>query len=193
VPLPAERVQLLLAHSGTAHALARGAYAERRAECARALEGARRAGCVAPRAALRDLAAADLGALEAVLDPTAFRRARHVVTENARVDAVCAALEAGDLTAVGAALRAGMQSLRCDFEVSTPELDALCRIGDAQPGVRGSRLTGAGFGGCSLHWVAPEAAAEAARAIADGFEREFGRRPPVWQVAPAAGACALVP
>ncbi len=84
-----------------------------------------------------------------------------------------------------------MQSLRRDFEVSTPELDALCRIGDAEPGVYGSRLTGAGFGGCTLHLVAPEAAEAAARAMADGFEREFGRRPRLWQVAAAEGASPL--
>lgn len=115
----------------------------------------------------------------------------NVVTENARVDAVCRALEAGDPSAAGAALRAGMRSLCLDFEVSTPQLDALCRIADALPGVYGSRLTGAGFGGCSLHLVEPAAAAAAAASIAEGFERGFGRRPPLWEVIPAAGASAL--
>ncbi len=191
VPLSPERLALLVAHSGTTRSLARGGYSGRRAECARALEAARRAGLVAAGAALRDLAPGELPALERVLDPAAFRRARHVVTENARVEAACAALAAGDLAGAGALLREGMQSLRRDFEVSTPELDALCRIADAAPGVYGSRLTGAGFGGCTLHLVAPEAAEAAARAIADGFEREFGRRPPLWQVAAAEGASRL--
>jgi galactokinase len=115
---------------------------------------------------------------------------RHVVTENARVDAVCAALAAGDLAGLGARLREGMASLRDDFEVSSPELDALCALADAQPGVHGSRLTGAGFGGCTLHAVAPEAAEAVARALADGFAARFGRRPRVFAVAAADGAAA---
>jgi galactokinase len=84
-----------------------------------------------------------------------------------------------------------MRSLRDDFEVSTPELDALCEIADALPGVYGSRLTGAGFGGCTLHAVAPEAADEVARQLGLGFERRTGRLPPVLRVQPADGAEAL--
>jgi galactokinase len=81
-----------------------------------------------------------------------------------------------------------MRSLRDDFEVSTPELDALCDLADSLPGVYGSRLTGAGFGGCTLHLVAPDAAEAVARAIEAGFEARFGRRPSVLAVEPAAGA-----
>jgi galactokinase len=114
-----------------------------------------------------------------------------VVRENARVHAFCAKLAAGEIEAAGALLRESMRSLRDDFEVSSPELDALCEIADALPGVYGSRLTGAGFGGCTIHAVAPEAAGEAARAIALGFERRTGRRPPVLRVRPADGAEAL--
>jgi galactokinase len=106
------------------------------------------------------------------------------------VEATCNALEAGDFDTVGQALREGMCSLREDFEVSTPELDRLCASGDAAPGVYGSRLTGAGFGGCSIHLVEPEAAGDAADFIASGFEREFGRRPKIQRVSPADGACA---
>ena len=73
--------------------------------------------------------------------------------------AFCERLAAAELEAAGALLREGMRSLRDDFEVSTPELDALCEIADALPGVYGSRLTGAGFGGCTLHAVAPRGGA----------------------------------
>jgi len=187
-PLPSE-TRLLVADSGVRRALATGAYNQRRAECERALLAARAAGLVpADATALRDLAPDALGALARVADPVAFRRARHVVDENARVDAVCAALARGDLAAAGAALRAGMASLQRDYEVSIPELDALCAIGDALPGVFGSRLTGAGFGGCTLHLVRAADAPEAAARLADAFAARFGRALPVLEVMPAAGA-----
>ena len=84
---------------------------------------------------------------------------RHVLRENERVRATASALGRGPISpAAGALLRAGMVSLRDDFEVSIPELDALCEIADALPGVYGSRLTGAGFGGCTLHLVDAEVA-----------------------------------
>ncbi len=84
-----------------------------------------------------------------------------------------------------------MASLRDDFEVSTPELDLLCALGDAAPGVFGSRLTGAGFGGCTVHLV-ERAAADAARArIQEGFERRYGRLPRAWIVRPSRGASVL--
>jgi galactokinase len=188
VSIPAE-ARLLVADSGVRRELAAGAYNERRAECERALAGARNARVATPDAtALRDLSPADLPALERVLDPTAFRRARHVLTENERVERTCAALRGGDLTEAGRLLREGMASLRRDFEVSVPELDALCEIGDALPGVFGSRLTGAGFGGCTVHLVQAAAAKQAAKALSDGFAARFGRRISVLEATPSEGA-----
>jgi len=147
---------------------------------------------VAPEArALRDVTPADLAAAEEALPSRLLRRVRHVVTENARVDATCEALRRGDLAAVGARLREGMASLRDDFEVSTPELDLLCALADAEPGVFGSRLTGAGFGGCTLHLVAPAAADAVGEAIASGFAARFGRRPELLRVRPADGVTEL--
>ena len=191
VPFPSAQLRLLAAHSG-ARELAAVGYAERVAECRSALEAARAAG-IAPADArsLRDLTPAELPALEGVLEPLLLRRARHVVTENARVDAACAALRAGELTEVGRLLREGMASLRDDYEVSTPQLDLLCEAADAMPGVLGSRLTGAGWGGCTLHLVEAGAAARVAAALADAFARRFGRQPPVWELTPAAGATRL--
>ena len=116
-----------------------------------------------------------------------------MITENARVDVFAAALRAGALPRAGRLLRAAMASLRDDFDVSTPELDALCEDGDAQAGCFGSRLTGAGWGGCTLHLVRPEAAGEVADGIAAAFARRFGRRPPTWQVLPSAGASIVQP
>jgi galactokinase len=188
VALPAS-LAWLVAHSGVHRRLAQGGYGDRVGECRRAFQAAVAAGLAPPGArALRDLEPGDLPALERRLDPVLFRRARHVIGENARVLAFCQELAAGDMEAAGARLHASMRSLREDFEVSTPELDALCEIADALPGVHGSRLTGAGFGGCSLHAVASGAADEVAERLADRFEQRFGRRPPVWRVRAADGA-----
>ncbi len=84
-----------------------------------------------------------------------------------------------------------MRSLRDDFAVSLPELDALCEIADRLPGVHGSRLTGAGFGGCTLHLVDPACAGPVAEALAEGFAGRFGQRPPIWSCVASEGAAAL--
>ena len=189
LPLPSESLAWLVAHSGATRQLAHGSYGDRVAECRRAFQAAVAAGLAPPGArALRDLGPADLPALERRLEPVLLRRARHVIRENARVLAFCQRLAAAEIEAAGALLCESMRSLRDDFEVSTPELDALCEIADALPGVYGSRLTGAGFGGCTLHAVAPEAAGEVARQLGLGFERRTGRRPPVLRVHAADGA-----
>lgn len=190
VPLPGARVRVLVAHSGVRRALAESAYGERVAECRAARRAA--AGAVGrPVAQLRELVPGDLPELEAALAPGPLRRVRHVVTENARVDAMCVALSAGNLEAAGALLREGQRSLRDDFEASSPELDALCELGDAANGVFGSRLTGAGFGGCTIHLVAPDRAAAAAEVLSEGFAHRFGRRPAIWSVRAADGAGVL--
>jgi len=171
-------VRLLIARSGVTRALAHGGYRARVAECQQALAAARAAGVAPPGArALRDLGEDDLPALARVLDPVLLRRVRHVVGENRRVAAVCQALGRGDLAAVGALLREGQASLSDDYEVGVPETDALCEIADAQPDTWGSRLTGAGWGGCTLHLVRPDAAEAVQEALARGFAARFGRRP----------------
>jgi galactokinase len=193
VPFGAGRVALLVAHSGVTRAVASGSYGERVSECRAALAAARAAGIAPPDArSLRDLGPEQLPALERALAPTSLRRVRHVIRENQRVDAFRAAALAGDLGAAGALLTEGMASLREDYQVSAPELDRLCALGDATPGCHGSRLTGAGFGGCTLHLVEPAAADAVARAITAGFRESFGRTPPLWRVRPSDGASDLV-
>ncbi len=195
VRLPTARLRILVADSGVRRKLSPEAdvgYGERRAQCEAALETARAAG-IGPAAsrALRDLGPENLPALERALPPVLFRRARHVIRENQRVDAVCAALASGDLVATGALFLEAMASLRDDFVVSTPEIDVLCELADACPGVFASRLTGAGFGGCTLHLVEPDAEERAVAAIGAGFERRFGRRPRIFPVVASEGAGVL--
>ncbi len=190
VDAPAGALCIWVADSGVRRSLAEAGsgYRQRVAECASARAVAREAGVAAPDAtALRDLAATDLPRLESLLETTLLRRARHVVTENERVLACRTGLETGDLGAVGDVLRAGHRSLRDDYEVSIPELDALCEIGDDHPGVYGSRLTGAGFGGCTIHLADP-AADDVGAVLADSFARRFGRTPEVVRIETADGA-----
>jgi galactokinase len=188
LPLPA-RACWLVADSGASRSLAASGYRERVAQCAEVLDAAKRAGVAAPGAsALRDLGPDDLPALSRALPEPLLRRARHVISENMRVDAFAAALGAGDLHAAGALMRESHASLRLDYAVSTPELDALCSVADAEPGCFGSRLTGAGFGGCTLHLVDPDAADAVACALETGFAQRFGRAPRVWRVRASAGA-----
>jgi len=131
--------RVLVAHSGEKRTLAGSAYADRRAATERA------ATIVGP------LPHAELRAIEALEDPVLRRRARHVRTECERVRAV--ALSRFDRAVVAEAMAASHASLRDDFEVSTPGLDALVAHLSAQPGVVGARLTGAGFGGCAVALV----------------------------------------
>ena len=167
VPLPAA-ADLVVINSGVTHSHATGAYRTRRAECESA------AAALAVRV-LRDAGLDDLpriARLPAPLD----RRARHVVTENARVLDAVAALRAGDLAALGALLAAGHASLRDDFEVSVAEIDLLVELAAQTPGVLGARLTGGGFGGSIVVLAQRERAQAAGEAIAAAYAAETGKR-----------------
>lgn len=143
VPVP-DDVAIVVVHSGQTRELAGSEYGDRRSdvEAATAIVGP-----------LRTVTSLD--ALDAIDDPTVRRRARHVVTENARVDAFADAIAAGDLVLAGTILVAGHRSLRDDFDVSTDVLDALVDSLVATDGVYGARLTGAGFGGCVVALCRP--------------------------------------
>ncbi len=138
VPLPAN-AELLVVDSGVRHSHASGDYRVRRGECHRAAE-------LLGVPSLRDVNNEDLSRIEKLPDPL-NRRARHVVTENARVVAAVEALRSGDLRKVGQLFSASHASLRDDFEVSVPAVDALVDGVRTMDGVFGARLTGGGFGG----------------------------------------------
>jgi galactokinase len=145
IPLPRERLAVVVVDSGTRRDLRDGRFNARVRE---SMDAARQLATLRPGIhALRDVTTADLDAAATRLDPVAARRARHVVEELARVDAFVEALRRGDDERCGALLNASHASLRDLYEVSTPELDALVDACCAVPGVLGARLTGAGFGG----------------------------------------------
>jgi galactokinase len=144
VPIP-DGVDTVVVHSGLPRTLASSWYALRVAECEAAAARIGPLGAAAP---------SDLAGLR---DPLLRRRARHVVSECRRVRECAAALSAGDLAAAGALMIESHQSLADDFEVSTPELDALVKMLVGLPGTFGARMTGAGFGGCVVALCQPGA------------------------------------
>ena len=166
VPLPHEALELAVLHSGVAHQHASGDYNTRRAECE---EAARVLGV----AQLRDLPVDDLDRLAALPEPL-NRRARHVVTENARVLEAVAALERADAVRLGVLFDASHASMRDDYEVSTPEIDLLVSLAGAEPGVYGARLTGGGFGGSIVVLCAPGTAARTAARVAEAYGVQAG-------------------
>jgi galactokinase len=185
IPIP-PGVALVVCDSGVPRRLAGSGYGDRRAECARAVEQIR---SVAPEVtSLRDVDADLLATVREALDPVAFRRARHVVTENARVLAAAAALEEARLLELGVLLAASHESLRDDFEASTPEVDRLVAWAQVAPGAIGARLTGGGFGGSVVALVANDGVEAFADHLRRGYRTPAGSSPAVLRVAPAAGA-----
>ncbi|MFL5687552.1 MAG: galactokinase [Chloroflexota bacterium] len=185
IALP-EAVSLVVLHTGSARHLGGSAYNERRRQCEAAVEALAED---SPRIrSLRDVSMETLEAARDRLEPTAYARARHVVAENGRVVAAVAALAAGDLDAVGRLFAESHASLRDLFEVSSPELDAMVEIATAVDGVIGARMTGAGFGGCTVNLVRPEAVAALRTAVLDRYPGMMGLTPMVFPVNATDGA-----
>ncbi|WP_182523416.1 galactokinase [Nocardioides dongkuii] len=181
VPLDLAGRTLLVTDTRVSHALTDGGYGSRRDDCE---EAARLLG-------VPSLREATLDAVEGIADERVRRRARHVVTEIARVTETVDALERGDWDAVGATFRRSHASMRDDFEISTPELDAAVAIA-VEAGALAARMTGGGFGGSSVAIVPDERVAAVARAIDAAFVLE-GFRAPAHLVATPSGGAGLVP
>ena len=184
VALPRDTT-LVVCHTGSQRKLETSEYNLRRSECEAAVAGLARLDPAVR--SLRDVTPDLLDRGAGTLDPTVARRAAHVVAENERVRTVVAALEAGDLSAVGEAFRAGHASLRDLFEVSSPELDALVEIAGTVPGVVAARMTGGGFGGCTINLVRPDAVETFRETVLDRYPARTGLQPMVIPVAAAEG------
>jgi len=183
IPLASDQVGILITHSGVAHELGKGEYAKRRSDCQRAAQSL-------GVASLRAVTPAQLEAAQPRLDPLAQRRARHVIREIQRTTDFAECLQQADWPSAGALMYASHASLKDDYEVSCAELDTLVEIArnlGPERGVFGSRLTGAGFGGCTVTLVRTEEA-EAVRAnLVDAYERQTGIRAQSFLTLPAAG------
>ncbi len=177
IPLDLSQARVVIVNSGVKRKLAGSKYNERRAECQAAVDAI---GAKAPGiAALRDVSPELLAGHAGDLPENVARRARHVVEENARVEAATELRANGDLEAFGALMNASHASLRDLYEVSCPELDALVEIGQGTPGVLGSRMTGAGFGGCMVNLARPEAVDPLCRRIQEIYPSRFNLEPEI--------------
>ena len=168
------------------HALSGSAYHDRVRECASAVEGI--AAVYANVKSLRDVSPEQFEGVAARLPEVVARRARHVVTEDARVNRFVEASGQGDVAAMGKLMVESHRSLQHDYEVSCVELDFLVDAALAIDGVYGSRMTGGGFGGCTVTLLRA-GAAEAFRArIAQAYHQQFGLTPRIYSCEPSEGA-----
>ncbi len=192
VPLP-PGVSIVVADTTLRRELGQSAYNTRRAECEAALRGLRVALGDDSLLALRDVSVADFNIHAAALDPVVARRARHVIEECARTEAAVGLLQAGRVADFGALMNACHASLRDLYAVSGPELDAMAAAAQALPGCYGARLTGAGFGGCTVNLVATEAVSAFVPALAAAYKDATGLTAEIYVCQAAAGAGVLPP
>ena len=189
LPLPPS-IDLVVCNTMVKHRLASGEYNLRRAECEQAV---RILSTVVPRvASLRDVTVEVLKTHQNLLGGTVYRRARHVVTENERVLAAADALERADIAPLCALMAESHRSLREDYEVSCRELDTMVEIAGALSGVYGARMTGGGFGGCTINLVDRAHTAAFRRAVIERYEAATGLRPEVYVCQPSDGVGELI-
>lgn len=185
IPVPKD-AGLVVCNTMVKHELAANEYNKRRAECE---EGVR---LLQQRLkgveSLRDVSVEEFARVEASLPETIRKRCRHVVTENERAVQSGEAFARGDLQAVAKWMAASHASLRDDYEVSCRELDAMVEIANEQDGVMGARMTGGGFGGCTINLVKQERVEEFRGAVAGEYEKRTGLRPEIYVLKAADGA-----
>jgi galactokinase len=185
VELPAG-ITFVAVNTMVRHALAGSAYKERVAECAAAVAGIQEK--FPEVESLRDVSPEQLESAAPCLPAVAARRARHVVTEDARVGRFVEASARGDVELMGRLLVESHRSLQHDYEVSCAELDFLVDTALGMEGVLGSRMTGGGFGGCTVTMLRPRAAARFGEEMARAYRRQFQATPQVYACRPSAGA-----
>jgi len=188
VPLP-EGVAIVVADTMVRRELGKSEYNVRRAHCEAAMRVL--AEVLPGIKALRDVSVADFNRHAHRLSPVVSKRARHVVEECARVQTAVAALRANRLADFGALMNECHASLRDLYEVSCPELNAMVEAAQKIEGCYGARLTGAGFGGCSVNLVAAPAAETFRRELAAQYEKTTGQKPEIYVCQAAKGANVL--
>jgi len=177
---------IVITNTNKKHSLGASKYNERRSQCESALADLQ---AIKPIKALGELTNAEFAALaSAIKDPVNCRRARHAVFENQRTIEAVAALEEKDLTKFGELMNASHVSLRDDYEVTGKELDTLAELAWQQAGVIGSRMTGAGFGGCTVSLVKNEAIEAFEKNVAEAYTKKIGYAPSFYVANIADGA-----
>jgi galactokinase len=178
LPLGSPPPAIVVIDSGVPRELAKGKYNERRAECEAASEALHRLNPTLPRGevpSLRDIPMHVFLDQQSLLEPLPARRARHVLAENQRVMTGRELLRrSGDVRGFGQLMLESHRSSRDDFENSSPELELLIELASRQPGFIGGKLSGAGWGGCTVNLVEPKHAESFARPVADEYLRRTG-------------------
>ena len=171
---------IIVCNTNVKHELATSAYNQRRAECEEGVELLR---ARLPRIrALRDVSVVDFEEYAKELPEPVRRRCRHVVTENDRTLKAAKALERGDREYLGQLMRQSHESLKTDYEVSCRELDLMVEIASRQDGVSGARMTGGGFGGCTINIVREEGLQIFTRTLAEAYRAATEIQPDIYVV-----------
>jgi galactokinase len=179
-------VKIVVCNSGVKRALAQSEYEVRLKQCRQSVAQLRTVGLAVN--SLRDVELEDLETGRVALSETLLRRARHVVTENQRTREAVQVLEAGDIERFGELMNASHVSLRDDYEVSSKELDTLVELAWKQPGTLGARMTGAGFGGCTVNLVRADVADAFADAVSKGYQEALGLKAEIYVCQASDGA-----
>lgn len=190
VPVKLKGVKILISNTHSPHKLDSGAYNQRVAECKKAVE---QLNTIRPLKYLAELTEAEFSKIEsAITDPIAHKRARHVVGEVQRTSDAVKALKVGDLVQFGKLMNASHASLRDDYEVTGPELDCMAEEAWKVEGVIGSRMTGGGFGGCTVSLVKDEAIDTFIKEVGAAYKAKIGIQPDFYIAEIGNGATKLV-
>jgi galactokinase len=184
VPIP-EGVEIVAVNTMVRHELGKSEYPVRVRQCQEALTH------FPGKSALRDVTLGDLERKAAAIPEVPLARARHVVLEDFRVEQFVAAARASDLPRMGRLFVESHRSLQHDYQVSCPELDFLVDTALTLDGVWGARMTGGGFGGCTVNLVGTAAAARFGEAISAAYQARYGKTPEIYRCVPSAGAGAV--
>ena len=185
VPVP-PGVRIVICNSMVRHSLAAGEYNLRRRDCEEGVRILR--GYLPGIKALRDVSSTDLERHKDVLSARVYRRCRHIVMENERTLQAAGALRGNDVRRFGELMYQSHWSLRDDFEVSCSELDVLVNFAKESRGIYGARMTGGGFGGCTVNMVSSDVVEEFQRHIVDGYAAAVGITPALYVCSAAEGA-----
>ncbi len=181
--------RLVICNTMVHHEHSAGEYNLRRRDCE---DGVARLAKVLPGiSALRDVTLEQLEAHADLLTPVIYRRCRHVVSENERTVRAADALEAGDLALFGRLMSESHASMRDDFEISCSEVDVMVELNAAVAGVYGARMTGGGFGGCTISLVEADAVETFRRQVAEGYRAATGLEAQIFTCSPGAGVGAV--
>ena len=190
VPIPPQ-VHLVICNTMIQHRLGTGEYNVRRTECETAVR--KLSQVLLGIRSLRDVSLAELEGNRELLGETIYKRCRHVITENQRTVAAANALQTGHVEELRQVMANSHRSLRDDYEVSCRELDVMVELAERQPGLLGARMTGGGFGGCTINLVRADESGEFRRRMSEEYQTVTGLKPAIYICQASQGAQMVEP